>query len=382
MSLMELRRSLLWITSVALLAAGLSPVRSTQALDVVYSKAAPDLRQVGRVLVEAQDGGILFQDRTGAIATYQPDEIDRRETTPDPFEPLDADTIGQALVEEFGPAFRVHKTEHYVVVYDTHPVYAKWTAGTLEKLHGAFYAFWKREKVELSPPEFPLPVLLFRDKPSYTEGTRAELGEDAGKLVSFYSLKTNRVYAYDVTETSARTGLQFDVRLLRQPAMLNNVTNIVHESTHQVAFNSGLQRRFAGHPLWWSEGLATYFEAPDFSTGRGWRTVGTPNLPRLIEFRKALPGLPAGTLEEMLKSDASFRDPAVAAQMYAQAWTFIYWAFKHRSAEMTAFAQSQQELPSLSDPTPEDRIAAFEQAFGKTVAEVEQAFLSDAGRIR
>jgi hypothetical protein len=377
-----LRRTVLTLSSLALVAAALSPVRCAEALDVVYAKASPDIRRVGRVLVEAQDGGLLFQDRTGAIVTYQPDEIERRETTPDPFEPLDADTIGQALVEEFGPAFRIHKTEHYVVVYDTHPVYARWTAGTLEKLHGAFYAFWEREKVELSPPEFPLPVLLFRDKPSYIEGTRAELGEDAGKLVSFYSLKTNRVYAYDVTETSARAGLQFDLRLLRQPAMLSNVTNIVHESTHQVAFNSGLQHRFAGHPLWWSEGLATYFEAPDFSGGRGWRTVGAPNVPRLVEFRKALPRLRAGTLAEMLKSDASFRDPVVAAEMYAQAWTFIYWAFKNRSAEMTAFAKAQQELPALSDPSPEDRIAAFEQAFGKTVSEVEQAFLSDADRIR
>lgn len=379
---MKLRCPHLSIALVALFAAALSPVCPAQALDVVFAKASPDVRRVGRVLVEAQDGGLLFQDRTGAIVAYQPDEIDRRETTPDPFEPLGADTIGQALVEEFGPAFRIHKTEHYVVVYDTHPVYARWAAGMLEKLHGAFYAFWDREKVELSEPEFPLPVLLFRDKASYTEGTRAELGEDAGKLVSFYSLKTNRVYAYDVTETSARAGLQFDLRLLRQPAMLSNVTNIVHESTHQIAFNSGLQRRFAGHPLWWSEGLATYFEAPDFSGGRGWRTVGTPNVPRLGEFRKSLPEVQAGTLEEMLKSDAPFRDPGVATGMYAQAWTFIYWAFKNRSAEMTAFAKAQQELTALSDPSPEDRIALFEQAFGKPVAEVEQDFLKDAGRIR
>lgn len=380
--MIPLRCIVLTLSSFALIAAALWPIPAAQALDVVYAKASPDVRRVGRVLVEAQDGGLLFQDRTGAIATYQPDEIDRRETTPDPFEPLDADTIGQALVEEFGPAFRIHKTANYVVVYDTHPVYAKWTAGTLEKLNGAFYAFWDREKVELAPPEFPLPVLLFRDKASYIEGTRAELGEDAGKLISFYSLKTNRVYAYDVTETSSAVGRQFDIRLLRQPAMLSNVTNIVHESTHQIAFNSGLQRRFAGHPLWWSEGLATYFESPDFSGGRGWRTVGMPNLPRLVEFRKSLPRLRAGVLAEMLKSDAPFRDPVVAAEMYAQAWAFIYWAFKNRSAEMTAFAKAQQELAALSDPTPDDRIALFERAFGATVSEVEQAFLGDGARLR
>src|SRR5579862_3960399 len=37
---------------------------------------------------------------------------------------------------------------------------------------------------------------------------------------------------------------------------------IVHETTHQVAFNTGLHSRIAETPKWVIEGLATMFEAP------------------------------------------------------------------------------------------------------------------------
>ncbi len=37
---------------------------------------------------------------------------------------------------------------------------------------------------------------------------------------------------------------------------------IVHETTHQVAFNTGLHSRIGQTPKWVIEGLATMFEAP------------------------------------------------------------------------------------------------------------------------
>ncbi len=35
---------------------------------------------------------------------------------------------------------------------------------------------------------------------------------------------------------------------------------LTHEMTHQLAYNSGLQKRGVMYPLWVSEGLATFFE--------------------------------------------------------------------------------------------------------------------------
>ena len=41
------------------------------------------------------------------------------------------------------------------------------------------------------------------------------------------------------------------------PDWERNVATIIHEATHQLAYNSGMQRRYADNPMWVSEGLAT-----------------------------------------------------------------------------------------------------------------------------
>ena len=66
------------------------------------------------------------------------------------------------------------------------------------------------------------------------------------------------------------------------------VATIIHEATHQLAFNRGLQARFADVPLWVSEGIALYFETPDLRNSRGWQTVGAVNRVRLDRFRQYL----------------------------------------------------------------------------------------------
>ena len=44
------------------------------------------------------------------------------------------------------------------------------------------------------------------------------------------------------------------------------MATIVHEATHQIAFNCGMQQRYADIPLWLCEGMAVYFEAPDLAS--------------------------------------------------------------------------------------------------------------------
>ena len=56
-------------------------------------------------------------------------------------------------------------------------------------------------------------------------------------------------------------------------AFLPGVTvTVIHEATHQIAFNCGLHTRYADNPLWLTEGMALYFETPDLRSRSGWRT--------------------------------------------------------------------------------------------------------------
>ena len=75
------------------------------------------------------------------------------------------------------------------------------------------------------------------------------------------------------------------------------MATIIHEATHQLAFNCGMQNRYADIPLWLSEGIAIYFETPDLRNKRGWRSIGSVNRVRLAEFRRYLRSRPSDSSE-------------------------------------------------------------------------------------
>ena len=65
--------------------------------------------------------------------------------------------------------------------------------------------------------------------------------------------------------------------ILARPEAAGLVATVVHEATHQMAFNCGLHARLAPVPVWVSEGIATYFETPDLRSRTGWRGIGGVN---------------------------------------------------------------------------------------------------------
>ena len=163
-------------------------------------------------------------------------------------------------------------TTHYVICYNTSRPYAQWCGSLLERLYMAFTNYWSRRGFALREPEFPLVALVFADAASYRDAVRGELKDAADDVIGYYSLETNRINMFDLTGSAGLhrpqgrhvTPAQIN-EILMQPDAERTVATIIHEATHQIAFNCGLQARFADVPLWVSEGLAVYFETPDLS---------------------------------------------------------------------------------------------------------------------
>ena len=126
---------------------------------------------------------------------------------------------------------------------------------------------------------------------------------------------------------------QFDGRdqsIANRPEAEAMVATIIHEATHQLAFNRGLQARYADVPLWVSEGIALYFETPDLRNSRGWQTVGAVNRVRLDRFRQYLNDRPTKSLESLMVNDHRFRDPRQAIDAYAEAWALTYFLIRQK----------------------------------------------------
>lgn len=341
----------------------------------------------GRIVAEDSIGTLALQEADGALHLLQADEIADRRSDERPFEPLTADAFGERLLEGLPASFAVYKTPRYVVAYRTSRDFAKWTASTLERLHRAFVACWKKRGMDLHPPEFPLGVIIHATQQEFQAATQAELGTPLGNAVGYYSLATNRVRTFDLSGHEAnrgvrrRSSLREINQMLASPASRPLVSTVVHEATHQVAFNVGVHVRHSDLPLWLVEGMATYFEAPDLTSSRGWRGIGKVNYSRLKKFRTNLPRWGSGGLASLTSSDTRLRDPRTAVDGYADAWALTYYLIRYRGDEYTAYVKMQAEKAPYQQGSPGHRMEEFARHFGDP-AELQADFLQRMSRLR
>jgi hypothetical protein len=192
---------------------------------------------------------------------------------------------------------------------------------------------------------------------------------------------------YDLTGSESlrspgnRRGSQREItQMLSQRAAVPLVSTIVHEATHQIAFNCGLQTRLADIPLWLCEGMAVYFEAPDLTSSRGWRGIGRVNYPRLETFRRNLPNWRRDSLATLVADNRRFRDPQTAVAAYADAWALNYYLIKFRSQDYANYLKLLAEKRSLMEDDPETRLDEFKHHFGD-LRTLEREFLKQMSRV-
>ncbi|MGC4006677.1 MAG: DUF1570 domain-containing protein [Pirellulales bacterium] len=355
---------------VTLLLAGLA--RCASALDVVEYQRGGEKRTLNaRLLVKAADGGLMLEGVDGRIWTIQPEELVKHTTDARPFTPLKPAEAAKQLQAELPAGFTVHATVHYVIVHNTSKAYAQWVGGLLERLYAGFSNYWTKLGFKLKEPEFPLMVLVFDGVENYSTFTKNELQGDARQVVAFYSLQTNRITLYDLTGQQAlrrpgdqRGNAQQINAMLSQPEASQMVATIVHEATHQIAYNRGLHRRFADIPLWVAEGLAVFFETPDLSTQRAWATIGATNGSRLDRFREYVPQRPGESLSTLVVDNKRFVQPKQSLDAYAEAWALNHFLLKMKPKEYVGYMQKLADKPPFVWDEPEERMKEFRDAFG------------------
>jgi len=364
---------------------------SALAMDhVTLRRDEQELHVSGRLIVTAQDGGLLLMARDGILWAITPEELVEHTSDPVPFEPFTPEEISQRLLAELPDDFDVLRTAHYVICYNTSRAYAQWCGSLFERLYGVFTNYWTRKGLKLSEPEFPLVAVVFANQASYLKFTHAEVGDLAKSIVGFFSLRTNRMTMYDLTGIEAlgqfrqRRGNGAKIsEILARPEAQRTVSTIVHEATHQIAFNCGLHRRSSACPVWFSEGIAVYFETPDLRSTKGWRGIGAGavNRPRLVTFQQYLQERPADSLRTLLGDDLRFRDPQQSLDAYAEAWSLTYFLIRRQPKQYLDYMKMLARKKPLLGDSPETRLAEFEEVFGD-LEELDTEFLRYMRRVR
>ena len=351
-------------------------------------------------LVEVQVGENTFQgkvvahnkslfwllQRDGRMRRLRMDSVSRFRSVSPRFRGYRAVDIKSALRKEFGHDFAVVSTQHYVVVASPHD--AKKFAEQFETVYRAFVTYFRARRFPIEKPKFPLVAIVFPDRAQFVKYARKDSVTIASRILGYYHPGSNRVALFDDPRLTLGKVEQRTIPVHSIPGLFARAggsaslaDTIVHEGTHQVAYNTGLHTRIGPTPRWVVEGLATVFEAPGVRNRRGGRGAKSRINPgRFDGFRRYVAaGRKRGSLRQFIAADTGITRNI--HNFYAEAWALSYFLLETRSRNYSKFLRIVSGRDPRKPYPARDRTADFQQAFGTNIDRLERDFLRFMNRL-
>lgn len=243
-------------------------------------------------------------------------------------------------IAQTAPAFTEAITAHFTLSHDLQPVRAEKMAAFLEKTYTEFFNFFAKAGFNPTAPEQRLNWLCFSNFDSFEDYANRTEHTNLSWLSSYYSAKTNSVAILlnlKHQQHNAPCDTNSTANIMAAPNndydQVSDTLRIGHELAHQLAFNTGLQKRKVMYPLWVSEGLATSFEMQLSGDCKGPGCRKLENNPAglipLIEFIP-MTQLPA--------------DSQLHPCVYAQAQALFNFLMTHHCEQLRTYLQNLRQL--------------------------------------
>ncbi|MEM8866293.1 MAG: DUF1570 domain-containing protein [Planctomycetota bacterium] len=289
--------------------------------------------------------------RDGQLHQFDPRKAKDSKKTSPRFHPLTDSQLRAELYREFDGRFDFTSTSNYLVVHP--PSGGSEWAGRFEQIYRSLIGYLRVRGFRVREPEFPLVAIVLRSEGEYRRFVAKGGATVLPGALGHYDHYTNRVVLFDITGGAGDWS--------------ESAATIVHEATHQVAFNVGAHTRGADAPYWVAEGLAMLFEPRAM-----WRPRGSDkrsdrlNNERLIDFRHfSRDGEPPFSLAEFVASDQPFRRSGAAA--YAQAWALAFYLAETQPRAYSQYLADIAARPPLDRYRQQARVADFRNAFGADI---------------
>lgn len=333
------------------------------ALTVVISTP---LHAAPPALIEVQVGdetlqGMVFahndrvfwlQSQDGRMRSLPADGVHKFRKISPQFSGWSGSVVGDSLRREFGKGFEVAGTRHYAVCAASDQK-ARAYAEMFEDLYRTFHMYFSVRGFTINEPEFPLIAIVFPDFDSFARYARAERVDVPRTLRGYYMTSSNRIALYESADNDT----------------------MIHEGTHQLAFNTGLHSRIGENPKWVVEGLATVFEAPGIrNSGGSGAAKMRINHERFIGFGNfSKSRYKPKSLESFLSGDELFQTSVFDA--YSEAWAFSFFLIETRPRAYAEFLRTIAARDPLRVYPAEDRVADFKHTISKEIPLLEAEFL-------
>jgi hypothetical protein len=320
-----------------------------------------DGRKIEGAPLAWDEKSVRLLGRDGRLWEFPPGEAEAFRKTSDRFRGYPPSEFRGVLLRELGDGYEVSGTSHYLIA---HPrgERDRW-ADRFEELYRCFVQYFSVRGFSPAAPPFPLVGVVCKNRDDFQRYAAAQGAAASRGVLGFYDQKSNRIVVYDLeSKTGARNWQQ-------------NASVVIHEATHQTAFNTGVHSRYAPPPLWVAEGLAMLFEAPGVYDAHDHpRQADRINRGRLRDFRAVVKsGHRPELLQALVASDRFIRINPGAA--YAEAWALTYFLVESEPREYARYLARTANRPPFSDYPAAERIADFTSVFGKDWRMLEARFL-------
>lgn len=340
-------------------------ILSTTHLSAAEPRWTLDVNQSGRhieglPLLWSHDHVLLGRD--GRVWNFTPEEARDAHTTSSTFQGFTAAELRARLAGELGKAFEISGTGHYLVAHT--PGQRDAWSQRFEDLYRSFVHYFKVRGFAIREPEFPLVAIVFRNQDDFLAYARRDGARIDTNVLGYYSPVSNRISLFDVSGGRTKAG---DWQV--------NAATIIHEATHQTAFNTGVHRRFGAVPRWLVEGLGTMFEAEGVWDSAHYSSRPSRyNRGRLAQFQRLLTSRPEGTLEKLIVSDRLFQSDVDRA--YAEAWALSFFLVETRPKKYSELLARTAARPAFARYDAAQRLADFNTIFGNNIRHLEAKFLA------
>ena len=305
------------------------------------------------------DAQMLLLGRDGRLYDFDPRKAKNSRKIAPRFSGYPMSTMKEELYGEFGKHSDITTTQHYIVVHPTGQK-SQW-ANRFEELYRSFNHYFRVRGFQPQDPPYPLVAIVFPNERDYF----AYASKDGASLqpgtLGHYSPESNRVFLFDTRSDGGDWHL--------------NAETIIHEATHQTAFNTGIHSRFAYAPRWLVEGLATMYEARGvYDSQTADRREDRINQGRLRDFQSFASGRrPEGYMVRLIESDSAFRINPQGA--YAEAWALTFFLAETRPRHYAELLRRTASREPFADYSSRQRLADFQSVIHNDLPWLESQFL-------
>ena len=328
---------------------------------------------VGRELIR-NEMQVVMMGQDGRVTLVEPNKIVKRSKSLGEFRPWPGTVVRDRLLRELGSGYAAANTRHYIVAARNSKLAERY-AKIFEQTYLAVHQYFAVRGVKQTEPEFMMVAIVFPNHAAFAKYSANDEVTASRGLQGYYHNLSNRVALFEDQANTAEADidLEADDDFAWLSISGNNRNTVIHEATHQVAFNTGLHRRLGSNPKWLVEGLATVFE------NSGIRNAGTTASNRINPERFVWFGSykqqrrKPKSLASVITSDALFEANALDA--YSEGWALSFYLMETRSRDYSKYLSAVARRDQFSEYTPQQKLADFQAAFGKDMGLLEAQYL-------